>query len=203
MNKETREQKILATAREQFSLYGYYGARMDTIASESKINKRIVYEFCHTKEDLYMMVLSDVSIRAHHAVDEWFSTLKSDSPDVLYASLIEVIDHQPSFVRLWSWERLATTIHGPRILEAGSSFFERLRKVIREMHPHITDEQFEATEALCHGYILTSAMYLKCEPETDVAESEPASRPAYRHLETAMQCQGALFQSIRQMLTAD
>lgn len=202
MNKETREERILSTAREHFSMCGYYGARMDTIASESKINKRIVYEFCHTKEELYMMVLSDVSRNTAKIFDEWFETISQNTPNALYAGIIDTLENNPIFIRLWAWERLATTIHGPRILETCSSIFEKIRTRIRTQNPSISDEQFEAVEALCHGYLLTSAMYMRCDPENDIAETSENSSLACRRLETAMKCQAVLLESIQKLLDA-
>lgn len=200
MNKETREERILSTAQEHFSMCGYYGARMDTIASESKINKRIVYEFCHTKEDLYMMVLSHVSRNTAKMIDEWFENISSNTPHALYAGIIDTLENNPIFIRLWAWERLATTIHGPRILETCSSIFEKLRRRIRTTNPNISDEQFEAVEALCHGYLLTSAMYMRCDPETDIPETDTNSSLACRRLDTAMKCQAVLLECIQKLL---
>ena len=208
MNKEIKEQKILSTAREQFSQAGYYGARMDAIASESKINKRIVYEFCKTKERLYLIVLSDVSIEVQNAFDHWFSKLPQNTdPVAIYNSLIHILESNPYFVRLWAWERLSVTIHGMRILETVNTCFAKLRSFITQKSPTISDQQFEAIEALCHGYMLTAAMYLKCDPDIDEAETptaaKPESSPACQKLDMSMTCQAVLMESIKTILLAN
>lgn len=201
MNQETREQRILAAACDQFSQAGYYGARMDTIASTAKINKRIVYEFCHTKEELYMMVLSDVSRNISEELNQWINTLDANcTPQRIYSELLDILIMREAFVRLWAWERMATTIHGPRILEASSNIFNRIREKLQAQH--ISDETFEAIEALCHGYMLTSAMYLRCDPEIDGVEDteSPENGPARRRLDSTIRCQAIILDGIQKLL---
>src|SRR5690554_3639764 len=51
---------ILRAAEEKFSEKGLYGTRVDEIADGAKINKRMIYEYFGSKEELYKAVLSDV-----------------------------------------------------------------------------------------------------------------------------------------------
>jgi AcrR family transcriptional regulator len=48
---------ILAAAREEFSLYGLAGARMDRIAERAGLNKRLIYYYFEDKERLFQAVL--------------------------------------------------------------------------------------------------------------------------------------------------
>jgi TetR/AcrR family transcriptional regulator len=49
----TSKEKILETAIEVFSRKGFHGARMDEIATQSGINKAMIYYYFSTKENLY------------------------------------------------------------------------------------------------------------------------------------------------------
>ncbi len=63
MNKKKKDAdktalKLLKTAEKHFAKYGFAGARIDKIASESKINKRMIYEYFQNKKGLYEAVLN-------------------------------------------------------------------------------------------------------------------------------------------------
>ncbi len=49
--------KILAAAETEFAQKGLAGARVDTIAEESGANKRMIYYYFNSKEELYIAVL--------------------------------------------------------------------------------------------------------------------------------------------------
>lgn len=51
---------ILRAAEEKFSEKGLYGTRVDEIAAAANINKRMIYEYFDSKEELYKAVLSEV-----------------------------------------------------------------------------------------------------------------------------------------------
>ena len=71
------DKQILRVSREEFSNHGYFGARIDAVATNAKVNKRMIYEFCHTKEGLYLITLSDVSREAMSAFEEILPQLKA------------------------------------------------------------------------------------------------------------------------------
>ncbi len=56
-NAEKTRLKILAAAEAEFATKGLAGARVDTIAEESGANKRMIYYYFNSKEDLYIAVL--------------------------------------------------------------------------------------------------------------------------------------------------
>lgn len=165
MQSSERIQRILNAGRSHFSQYGFYGARIDTISSASQTNKRLVYEFCHTKEGLYMAVLSDVSREIMAHFEEIRDSLVH-APDIgsIYLAIIALFERHAAFVKLWAWERMSPTIHGPRILETALSIFENARAFARgvwsrQSQTPLSDAFFEALEALCHGYILSQLLY--------------------------------------------
>ena len=208
MIKSKYEQPIMSAARKQFAGCGYYGARIDTISEESRVNKRLVYEFCRTKDGLYMMVLSEVSREVMKAITE-HGTWRGTDVRTIYGELFNILEKYDDCLRLWAWERMSPTIHGPRILETVNSIFELVRQEVLKSTPsgrEISAEIFESIEALCHGYLLTAAMYLHCEPEIDEAESEQAanpvqfSSPAFRRLDISMNLQGIILESIEKLV---
>lgn len=48
---------ILAAARDEFSRYGFAGARVDRIAESAQLNKRLIYYYFTSKDDLFLAVL--------------------------------------------------------------------------------------------------------------------------------------------------
>ncbi|WP_332774843.1 TetR/AcrR family transcriptional regulator [Polaromonas sp.] len=48
---------ILAAARDEFARYGLAGARVDRIAENAKLNKRLIYYYFTSKDDLFLAVL--------------------------------------------------------------------------------------------------------------------------------------------------
>src|SRR6478752_1776245 len=48
---------ILASARDEFSARGLAGARMDSIAERAGLNKRLIYYYFGSKDDLFLAVL--------------------------------------------------------------------------------------------------------------------------------------------------
>ena len=199
------DQQVLQAAREQFSDFGFFGARIDTIATTARVNKRMVYEFCHTKDGLYMIALSDVSREAMDKFNEIIPALQA-APDVChaYAQLLEMFDKLDNFVRLWAWECMYMTIHGPRILETANAIFERMREILQIRFPdqNIQTSTFETIEKLCHGYLLTTAMYARSEEEQG-GENEQATQDSdhdLHRIEVALHMRKIAIDSIARLL---
>lgn len=200
------DQQVLQAAREQFSDFGFFGARIDTIATTARVNKRMVYEFCHTKDGLYMIALSDVSREAMDKFNEIVPSLQTSS-DVCHAyqMLLEMFGTLDKFVRLWAWERMYMTIHGPRILETANAIFERMREIIKIHFPeqHIKPSTFEAIEKLCHGYLLTAAMYARADDdeqaETDALIPNVPDRELHR-IEVTLHSRKLVIDSVARLL---
>lgn len=51
------KQAILLAARDEFAAYGLGGARVDRIAERAKLNKRLIYYYFGSKDDLFLAVL--------------------------------------------------------------------------------------------------------------------------------------------------
>lgn len=201
---------IMRTAREQFVQAGFCGSRIDSIAQNAKINRKMIYDFCHTKDEIYMTVLSEVARDVMERFNEAFLQMNGSIQNI-YAELFDVLENSGDFVRLWAWERMFPTIHGPRILETANVIFEKTRNLIiersqRGLLPQIDANCFEAIEALCHGYMLTAAMYFRCDPETDAIEEQTSEHsnmqnsPALRRLDMSMNIQNIVLNSIEHVI---
>ncbi len=51
--------RILAAAKKEFAKHGLAGARVDEIAERAKANKRMIYHYFGSKEDLFQVVLEE------------------------------------------------------------------------------------------------------------------------------------------------
>jgi AcrR family transcriptional regulator len=56
---DATQKRILAAAKREFSRLGLGGARVDDIAEKANANKRMIYHYFGSKEDLFKKVLED------------------------------------------------------------------------------------------------------------------------------------------------
>ncbi len=54
---ERSQQAILLAARDEFAQHGLGGARVDSIAQRADVNKRLIYYYFKSKDDLFLAVL--------------------------------------------------------------------------------------------------------------------------------------------------
>ena len=205
------EERILKAAREHFAAHGFYGARVDAIADEAKLNKRMVYEYNHTKEGLYLAVLSRVSCDAMALFEQSFGVDNHfDQVIDVYDRLLDVFRDADSFVRLWTWEQMAETIHGPRLLETVGTMLSRIRTIVREKSSRpLTDDDFSKIEMLLHGHLLSMAMYLanksgnsdvEVEGDSEDSGSELLDNDAAQGGILAQELRGIILNAIKQVL---
>ena len=107
---EQTRQKILSAAEKHFSLLGFYGARIDEIAAEAGVNKRMIYEYFGNKEDLYKIVLRKVYLLLGNSEEMLFSGLSEAAPAKAIRLLVELyfsfLHQNPHYVRMLMWENL-------------------------------------------------------------------------------------------------
>ena len=61
---------ILAAATAEFAALGFGGARVDAIAAQAGVNKRMLYHYFGNKDDLYLAVLEEAYAAIRAAEDE-------------------------------------------------------------------------------------------------------------------------------------
>tara|TARA_R110000824_G_scaffold19504_1_gene75372 strand:+ start:10393 stop:11037 length:645 start_codon:yes stop_codon:yes gene_type:complete len=61
--------RILNAARDAFSVHGFDGAKLDSIAKSARVSKQLVYHYFKTKEELYGVVLDRIGADVHAMLD--------------------------------------------------------------------------------------------------------------------------------------
>jgi len=99
---------ILEAAEEKFSEKGLYGTRVDEIAKAAKINKRMIYEYFGSKEELYKAVLSAVYARLGYKEQMLLAEeLPCDEAIRRIVTLyFDYLGQNPTYVNLILWENL-------------------------------------------------------------------------------------------------
>lgn len=107
---EQTRQKILIAAENHFSRLGFYGARIDEIAAEAGVNKRMIYEYFGNKKELYQIVLRQVYLLLGDYEEQLFSGTADADPSQAIHQLIRLyfsfLHQNPHYVRMLMWENL-------------------------------------------------------------------------------------------------
>ncbi len=101
-------QRILVAAEDQFALKGFYGARIDDIAKQAKINKRMIYAYFGNKEALYKKVLYHVYQKLDQAEKEILDQ-HLEGRELISAIIhlyFDFLQKNPNFVSILMWENL-------------------------------------------------------------------------------------------------
>ncbi|HBP37235.1 MAG TPA: TetR/AcrR family transcriptional regulator [Clostridiales bacterium] len=106
-SQKSRED-ILRAAEEEFSDKGLYGTRVDVIAAKANINKRMIYAYFGSKEELYKAVLVEVYSRLSRLE---LVLLAKDAPcqDKIRGIInlyFEFLQVNPSYISMILWENL-------------------------------------------------------------------------------------------------
>ncbi len=107
-NSEKTKKAILEAAEEQFSIKGFYGARIDEIAEQAQINKRMIYEYYTNKEELYKKVLFIVYKRMEFAEAQLQDCAYTGVELIrsIIAMYFDFLYNNPNFVNILMWENL-------------------------------------------------------------------------------------------------
>ena len=118
---EATRQRILEASRAEFAKFGYMGARIDRIARNADVNKRLLYHYVGNKDALYLEAL-EATYRDIRASEQ---TLKLDNLDPLSA-IEELVrftwryfQENPEFIALLNTENLHKAKHLKRSREIG------------------------------------------------------------------------------------
>lgn len=131
---EKSKQRILAAAEQEFADKGFFGARVDEIAANAQINKRMIYAYFGDKEKLYQQVLTRVYRRMEDV--EWELVELRHTGRQLVQEIIsayfDFLERDPAFVNILMWENLNK---GRYLEEVESSRIERgtIRYFVEEL----------------------------------------------------------------------
>ena len=129
------QQTILLAARDEFALYGLAGARVDRIAERADINKRLIYYYFKSKDDLFLAVLENTYADIRAAEQQ----LHLDEMDPVEAirELVSFTWHyyleHPEFISLLNSENQHNAAHlkkSSRIQEMNSPLVQMLDTVL-------------------------------------------------------------------------
>lgn len=129
------QQAILASARDEFAARGLAGARMDSIAERAGLNKRLIYYYFGSKDDLFLAVLERVYADIRAA--EQRLHLDEIEPVEAIRQLVSFTWHyyleHPEFITLLNSENLHGASHlkrSNRIQEMNSPLVQLLDTVL-------------------------------------------------------------------------
>jgi AcrR family transcriptional regulator len=110
---ERTRKRILNAALHEFSIRGFAGARVDTIARRAGTNKRMLYHYFEDKDGLFCAVL-------RYKIKDRMSSVSAQSPDDEYLGSSPSVwfkqnCHDIDWVRLLAWESLQTK--GNKVLD--------------------------------------------------------------------------------------
>ncbi|WP_411883220.1 TetR/AcrR family transcriptional regulator [Polaromonas sp. YR568] len=129
------QQTILLAARDEFALYGLAGARVDRIAERADINKRLIYYYFKSKDELFLAVLENTYADIRAAEQK----LHLDEMDPVEAirELVSFTWHyyleHPEFISLLNSENQHNAAHlkkSARIQEMNSPLVQMLDTVL-------------------------------------------------------------------------
>ncbi len=107
-NPQKSKLSILAAAEHEFAKKGFFGARVDEIATNANINKRMIYAYFGDKEALYTQVL----LHNYSKMEMVENTLveKNEKGIELIKNIIstyfDFLYNNTSFVNILMWENL-------------------------------------------------------------------------------------------------
>jgi TetR/AcrR family transcriptional regulator len=126
---------ILAAATREFADKGFGGARIDAIAAQAKINKRMLYHYFGGKEDLYLAVLEETYggiRRAEAKLDLAHREPEDGMRELVQFTFHYFLDH-PEFLSLLGTENLMKAKflkRSERVLAINSPLIDELRGVL-------------------------------------------------------------------------
>ena len=157
MNKGTKE-KILDSARELFSQFGYEGCRVDAIAEAAAVNKASIYYHYKDKASLYEKVfeedLGDFLIRIRKAI------LKQNSPTKKLQAYIHTFSENFQSNRFMAPLMLRELASDGKHLSAGSK--KAVNNIIKELDQILRDGaqagEFKNTKTLIIHIMIVGSM---------------------------------------------
>ncbi len=163
--------RILAAATAEFARHGLGGARVDAIANRAKVNKRMIYHYFKSKDDLFLVVLEE----AYSSIRTAERRLDLENLDPL-AAIIKLIgftwtyyQKHPEFLRLLSTENIHRAVHlkrSKRIPEMHSSFIALIQDLLDRgvragvFRPGVSAMQVYISIAALGYYFLTNRFTL-------------------------------------------
>lgn len=159
--------RILEAAKAEFARLGLGGARVDEIADRAKANKRMIYHYFGSKEELFRVVLEEAYLDIRNAEQEL--ALSHLSPREALIKLVRFTWNyyleNPEFITLVNSENLHRARHlkdSDRLRVASRRFVDMMRDILDRgvaegvFRPGIDPVQLNITIAAIGYYYLTN-----------------------------------------------
>lgn len=104
---ERTKAAIFDAAAAEFAAHGYEGARVDTIAERSGVNKRMIYIYYGDKKGLYLEILRRKVLAMHEIFTFEWGLEQGSTRDSLVGYFNATAD-DPELLRFIQWEALET-----------------------------------------------------------------------------------------------
>jgi len=159
--------RILAAAKSEFARLGLAGARVDEIAEKASANKRMIYHYFGSKEDLFQVVLEEASLDIRSAEQELDldHLAPRDALETLIRFTWDYYLDNPEFITLVNSANLHRGRHlenSERLRTASRRFVNMVRSILDRgvaegvFRPGIDPVQLNITIAAIGYYYLTN-----------------------------------------------
>ena len=192
-NPELTRREILEAARAEFAERGLDGARVDRIAERADANKRLIYHYFNSKDELYSAVLEDVYRQIR--VGEFGLDLEHKAPADAMRGLVRfTFEHflaNPWFISILNNENLHRARHLrrlPTIRELHSPLITQIEDILRrgvgagDFRDDVDPVQLYITIAALGYFYLSNVHTLSTIFEMDLA-SKPRLDVRLAHIE--------------------
>lgn len=164
---EATKARILAAAKTEFARVGLGGARVDEIAAKADANKRMIYHYFGSKEELFTYVLEEayLDIREAEQQLDLDSMPAMDALEKLVRFTWEYYLDNPEFITLVNSENLHRARHisgSERVRTAGVRFVQMVSRLLDRgvaegvFRPGVDPVQLNITIAAIGYYYLTN-----------------------------------------------
>ncbi len=127
--------RLLQAAIRLFAARGYHGVSVDEVVAAARVNKRMVYHYFGSKQELFLAALRQVYSRLEtvefHAVER--GSNPRERLTRLLESYFEFLDQNPEFTRLLQWENLEEgerITRNKEVVLTKNPFMERFRQIV-------------------------------------------------------------------------
>lgn len=183
---EDSKNRILLAAERIFSHKGLDGARVDEIAAKAEINKRMIYHYFESKENLYVEVLRRNYNKIYNLTKEAIvpGAAPQENAERALRRYFYFLAQDEEFVRLVSWEALQQGRYGSKVLpELLYLLQEDLGQILQEgIEQGVFRQDLDirhtllSIHALCHVYFNRHDMVQPMWPTDRMSEDMLESR---------------------------
>jgi AcrR family transcriptional regulator len=132
--RATRD-RLLCAARDEFSVRGFHGARIERVAAAAGVNKQRIYAYFHNKAGLFEAVLTQAYAEMVAEEERLVALLENQAPldlaTALFDHYMSFHDRHPHFWRLLAWENLSGGQHAEALKGLRAKTLRHLRQLFR------------------------------------------------------------------------